>query len=106
MVASHKLPRILCMILAWSGLTTTTFYLWRNGVSVECELAKNEYTAADRQTNSSYNVDSAVRIEAFGLDDIFISVKTSGKFHASRLQVILKTWWNDCRNQVSPKFLN
>jgi len=28
------------------------------------------------------------------LTDIFISVKTSGKYHASRLELQLKTWWS------------
>jgi len=28
------------------------------------------------------------------LDDVFISVKTSKKFHSSRLKVILDTWFN------------
>ena len=32
-------------------------------------------------------------IQEMSLDDIFISVKTSQKFHDSRLKVILKTWF-------------
>jgi len=32
-------------------------------------------------------------IQKMSLDDIFISVKTSKKFHESRLKVILKTWF-------------
>ena len=34
------------------------------------------------------------------LDDIFISVKTSGKFHESRLDPILKTWFKLAEKQV------
>jgi hypothetical protein len=35
------------------------------------------------------------------LDDIFISVKTTKNFHASRLDVIIKTWFTLAREQVS-----
>lgn len=34
------------------------------------------------------------------LSDIFISVKTSGKFHASRLQLVLQTWYLLAKDQV------
>ena len=34
------------------------------------------------------------------LDDIHLSVKTSKKFHRQRLDVILKTWFNQARKQV------
>lgn len=32
--------------------------------------------------------------------DIFISVKTTGQFHRSRLDIILNTWYKLARNQV------
>lgn len=35
------------------------------------------------------------------LNDIFISVKTSEKFHTSRLDVIIYTWFTLARDQVS-----
>lgn len=34
------------------------------------------------------------------LDDIFISVKTTKNFHATRLDVIIKTWFTLARDQV------
>lgn len=34
------------------------------------------------------------------LNDIFISVKTSKKFHETRLKIILDTWFQQARNQV------
>lgn len=34
------------------------------------------------------------------LDDIFISVKTTSKFKESRLPVILRTWFQQAKNQV------
>ena len=36
----------------------------------------------------------------FGLDDVFVSVKTSEKFHSTRLKVILDTWYNLASKQV------
>ena len=33
-------------------------------------------------------------------EDVFISVKTSGKFHESRLGVILETWFQLARDQI------
>ena len=34
------------------------------------------------------------------LSDIFISVKTTKKFHSTRLDIILKTWFNLAKEQV------
>ncbi|GAB6029227.1 hypothetical protein CHUAL_004995 [Chamberlinius hualienensis] len=34
------------------------------------------------------------------LDDIFISVKTTKKFHKNRVDVILKTWFNSAKDQT------
>lgn len=35
------------------------------------------------------------------LDDVFISVKTSKQFHRIRTSIILNTWWNQAKKQVS-----
>ena len=35
------------------------------------------------------------------VEDIFISVKTTQKFHESRLDLILRTWYNTAKNNVS-----
>ena len=35
-----------------------------------------------------------------GLSDIFISVKTSRKFHKTRLGVVLGTWWQQARDNT------
>jgi hypothetical protein len=43
--------------------------------------------------------------QSTSLQDVFISVKTSGKFHASRLQLLLQTWYLLAREQVSFKSL-
>ena len=35
------------------------------------------------------------------LDDVYISVKTSKKYHQNRLQIVIDTWFQQARNQVS-----
>lgn len=35
------------------------------------------------------------------LDDIFISVKTTKKYHNTRLKLIVETWFQLARDQVS-----
>jgi hypothetical protein len=35
------------------------------------------------------------------LDDIFISVKTTKKYHHTRLRLIIETWFQLARDQVS-----
>lgn len=37
------------------------------------------------------------------LDDIFISVKTTKKFHKERLEILLRTWFKLAPRQVSPR---
>ena len=37
----------------------------------------------------------------FQVGDLFLSVKTSSKYHKERLSVILSTWWNYVPNNVS-----
>ena len=39
--------------------------------------------------------------KSVGLDDVFISVKTSKKFHSTRLKIILETWFNLAPNKVT-----
>jgi len=35
-----------------------------------------------------------------GLDDIFISVKTTGKYHGTRIRLLLRTWLTVAQKQV------
>ena len=39
--------------------------------------------------------------ESSALSDTFIAVKTTGRFHRSRLGVVLKTWFNLAKEQVN-----
>jgi len=34
------------------------------------------------------------------LDDVMFSVKTTGSLHSKRVDLILRTWFQQCRNQV------
>nr|XP_039269272.1 beta-1,3-N-acetylglucosaminyltransferase radical fringe-like [Styela clava] len=38
--------------------------------------------------------------DIIALHDVFISVKTSEKFHSTRLDLILRTWWNTAKEQI------
>lgn len=42
-----------------------------------------------------------VKQEKITLDDVFISVRTGGFFHESRIPLIVNTWWNQAKNQVT-----
>lgn len=34
-------------------------------------------------------------------DDVFLSIKTSSKYHGDRLRIVLATWWNYAPNSVN-----
>ena len=38
------------------------------------------------------------------LDDVYISVKTSQKYHQSRLRIVVDTWFEQAKDQVSVVF--
>ena len=78
---------------------------------------QNSFTAADddlrnkRSTAIVNNVESLLFRPALhkaspaphpslSLDDVFVSVKTSQKFHQKRLKVILDTWFNIAPHKV------
>lgn len=43
-------------------------------------------------------------LQRSSLDDVHISVKTSKKFHHQRLDIILRTWFNEAKEQVKTYF--
>uniref|UniRef100_A0AAV2LT58 Fringe-like glycosyltransferase domain-containing protein n=1 Tax=Knipowitschia caucasica TaxID=637954 RepID=A0AAV2LT58_KNICA len=45
------------------------------------------------------------RDQSLQLEDIFIAVKTSGRFHQSRLRLLLKTWISLTRDHISPPLM-
>eukprot|EP00095_Tigriopus_kingsejongensis_P005382 maker-scaffold770_size100439-snap-gene-0.22 protein:Tk05382 transcript:maker-scaffold770_size100439-snap-gene-0.22-mRNA-1 annotation:"Fringe glycosyltransferase " len=67
----------------------------------------NSYSSRETLLKLSPNVAKRFRIQVpqtstaiTHLQDIFVSVKTSRKFHQSRLEVILKTWFQLARDQI------
>jgi len=56
---------------------------------------------ADLARQNRSELQSDYNLRAVALDDVFISVKTSGRFHRTRLQVILDTWFTKAYRQVS-----
>ena len=57
--------------------------------------------AVDPNVKKSENItedhDNAAKT---GIEDIFISVKTTAKFHKDRVKLILDTWWTFAKDQV------
>jgi len=85
---------INCLLLAaWLGFvilncTSSSIYLTDDG--------NKEYgIRRDRIVKRPDNNDRSV-----ALDDIFITVKTSDKYHMTRLPLILRTWFTLARNQT------
>lgn len=76
----------------YSNLTTTT--TTSNATHKDDqheETSRDYYNTHTEQYEWSTNID---------LDDIFISVKTTKKFHDSRLKMLVKTWFQLAKEQV------
>lgn len=56
---------------------------------------------AEERASTEVQTSSAKPHQATVLDDIFISVKTTKNFHKSRLFVVLTTWFQLAKDQVS-----
>lgn len=56
---------------------------------------------ADKPAGSSAPADDPPPAEDLGADDIFIAVKTTKKFHQSRLNLLLDTWISRNMQQVN-----
>lgn len=56
---------------------------------------QHEETSRDYNTHAEYEWSTNI-----DLDDIFISVKTTKKYHDSRLRLIVETWFQLARDQV------
>ncbi len=50
---------------------------------------------------NSFDVSTSTEIKPTMLNDIYISVKTTQKFHKARLDLILRTWYKLAQSQVS-----
>ena len=108
--SSHKHYFVLavCAVVGLASLTTLVYGNVRLQYS---------FTAADddlRQKRSTAIVINVERLlfrpalhkaspaphPSLSLDDVFVSVKTSQKFHQKRLKVILDTWFNIAPHKV------
>lgn len=56
---------------------------------------------SQRTEESSRDYNTHVDGVNIDLDDIFISVKTTKKYHRTRLRLIIETWFQLARDQVS-----
>jgi hypothetical protein len=78
----------------YSNLTTTTTSNSSHKNEQHEETSKDYY-------NTHVEYEWSTNID---LDDIFISVKTTQKYHDSRLKMIVKTWFQLAKEQVKFKF--
>ena len=62
------------------------------------------FRRAVHKVSWSSNLQSHRQPKQFGLEDVFVSVKTSEKFHSTRLKVILDTWYNLAPKQVRHRY--
>lgn len=66
------------------------------------DLDKSELTEVEVLTTSAGDKNNLSEApETFSLNDIFISVKTTKNYQEDRLPVILKTWFQLAKDQVS-----
>lgn len=69
------------------------------------EVLMQNITEKDPQMNEIskdyYNTHVDESISRLDLDDIFISVKTTKNYHNTRLRLIVDTWFQLARDQVS-----
>ena len=63
-------------------------------------VLKNNEATLFRPAMHKISLKNSVDLKTVGLDDVFISVKTSKKFHSTRLKIILDTWFNLAPNKV------
>lgn len=61
--------------------------------------SRHAHRAADANGSSSASVSSS----PLRLEQVFIAVKTTGRFHGTRLALLLQTWISRTKAQVSPE---
>ena len=59
--------------------------------------------SAKKQTKLSheFRTENRIRSNITTLEDLFISVKTTGDYHVPRVSILLDTWFQNARKQVS-----
>lgn len=84
-------------ILKWIILViiaTTLFNLLRGHV-------KDDKSSVYSNNTSPLKQDANQRSPEMQADDVFLSIKTSSKYHGDRLGIVLATWWNYAPNSVN-----
>jgi Fringe-like len=81
--------------------------LRQNNLSNQTRLDKNNKTANHEENSLYYDPRSEYEWRSnTELDDIFISVKTTKKNHNTRLKMIVETWFQLAKDQVSLESVN
>lgn len=81
---------VRCVQDFYSNLTTTTSSNSSHKGDQREETSRDYY-------NTRAEYDWSTNID---LDDIFISIKTTKKYHDSRLKMLVKTWFQLAKEQV------
>ena len=56
--------------------------------------------ANENNAGHEFRTESSERTKNTEIKDVFISVKTTGEFHKTRVQILLDTWIQNAKNQV------
>lgn len=73
----------------------------KKGISAYLSKLSRGRREADKPGRSAAPADEPPPAEDLGADDIFIAVKTTKKFHQSRLNLLMDTWISRNMQQVS-----
>ena len=103
MKSTSTFIRPSCIILTVVGLTSLCGLIYGIAAFYKSSSNIDDLRRALHQVN--WSPDLKVRAQrrsqdVSSLNDVFISVKTSKKFHQTRLKVILDTWFNLAPNKV------
>jgi len=71
------------------------YFPWVDGnAPARSSVAIKQFFLSTSAPASSTSILRNTTVLSLDIDDVFISVKTTGKFHSSRLEIILKTWFS------------
>lgn len=91
----RKINKVLVVIIIFMTIYHVTQLNPHKRITRLCQAYLGNLSSTD--TNYHIDVKGAEKISQ---DDIYVSIKTTGKFHASRVALILKTWWDGIKKQA------
>lgn len=91
-------------MLSNDGLGAKAYRYDRN-LAADRSSSEND-VAQEELTSEISSATATVKPPTTTLNDIFISVKTTKNYHRKRLPIILKTWFQLAKKQVSVLFYN